>query len=135
MTPGIEDRRLLSTGDSDVREDVFSLVDALRCEDDLCGRSLSLSLSLCSRSLSRLSLSAFSADFDDSFFSRRLSGLLSLILEGIMVNGMLHDAQAGPLRIESVVVQGCRRLNGKWYYAAVGLTEKRFVEVEREQGA
>jgi hypothetical protein len=81
--PGIEDLLLSSTGERDVLEDAFSLVEGLRWD-----RCLSLSRSR-SRSLSFLSLSF--SDLDDSFFSRRRSALLSRTLEGMM-NGRLHDA-------------------------------------------
>lgn len=81
--PGIEDRLLLSTGERDVLDDVFSFVATFRWD-----RCLSLSLS---RSLSLSFLSLSFSDFVDSFFSRRLSALLSRTLEG-MLDRRLHDA-------------------------------------------
>jgi hypothetical protein len=71
MTPGMEDRRLGSTGDIEVREEDLSLVELLRCEEDLWRDDLSV---LSARSLSCL---------DESLRSLRLSGLLSRILVGM----------------------------------------------------
>ena len=71
---GIEERRLVSTGDSDVREDVFSRVELLRCEEDLCFLS--------DRSLSCLK---------GSLRSLRRSGLFSRILDGMSTYA--HDAR------------------------------------------
>lgn len=80
IIPGMEERLLGSAGDSEERDEVFSFVEGLRWEEDLWCLSLSLSRS---RSLS-LSLSFFSLDLEASFFSLRRSGLLSLILDGIV---------------------------------------------------
>jgi hypothetical protein len=102
--PGIEERLFSSTGEMDVLEDVFSLVETLRLDRCLSrslslslslSRSLSLSLSLSlvlsrSRSRSLLSLSVR----DDSFFSRRRSALLSRTLEGMITDGKVHVAAA-----------------------------------------
>lgn len=80
MSPGMEDLLLDSEGDKEDREEVFSLVEVLRWEEDLWCRSFSFS-----RSRSRsLSLSFLSVDLEVSFFSLRRSGLLSLILDGIV---------------------------------------------------
>lgn len=70
MTPGMEERLLESAGDKEVRDEVFSFVEGLRWEEDLWCLSLSLSL--------------LSPDLEASFFSLRRSGLLSLILDGIV---------------------------------------------------
>jgi hypothetical protein len=112
IMPGIEDRLLASTGEIDVREDVFSLVEVLRWEEDLCRRSLSLSLSLSC-------LLEESFELSLSFFSRRLSALFSRTLEGMTVlddwHVAVHFTTSGAYLV--LIIWRCQR---EWLAAQVG---------------